>query len=127
MLPAPGDAGVAAVLNAGAAAVDYLDLKLEVEVFSFESVEGDVAVADRFFFGGFADDGSVFYAPHRGVADPVFETYAGEDLLIAVVILPVDWVGLVKAAAAVGAFVRRWRGCWGIGFAGVGLSGGCQA
>ena len=70
--PAPGDAGLAAILDAAAASVFYFDFEFEIEILGDEAVIGDIAVAGGFFLGRFADDGSVFDTPDFGVADPVF-------------------------------------------------------
>ena len=60
------------------------------------AAEGDVAVADGLFLGGFADDGVLFNVPDGGVAVPVLQCRAVEDLFVAGVVVEVEGSGSKK-------------------------------
>jgi hypothetical protein len=93
----PGGAGLAAVLNAAAAANFALDFQAEIEVLDDKALAPDVGVEDGLFLCGFADDCAVGDAPDGGVAFPVGEGLAVKDLLEAGVVVEVERGWLVEA------------------------------
>ncbi len=96
----PGEAGLAAVLDAAAAADLALDFELEIEVVYGEVFAPEVGVGDGVVLGGFADDGAVGDVPEAGVAFPGGEGCAVEERGEAAVVGEVFGGGLVEGAGA---------------------------
>ena len=99
----PGQAGLAAVLDAAASGNLALDFQLQVEVLRDQVLAPDIRVVNDIVFAGFANDCAVLNAPNRGVALPVREALAIEDLGKARVVAEVHRGRLMKLRA------NRWR------------------
>src|ERR1044072_993050 len=86
---------VAAILHPRVSTLSFqFHFQFEYEICGFSAAPDDIGRAGGMLRTGYADDRAILYVPDIGVAIPIFERLAVEDLRPADVIAEIDRLGL---------------------------------